>query len=232
MLIESNDWKKSFENGSQHLLLGWFTIRTGTSVDNDARKSNNLLDQCQSDKLGTESRVESFPSAFPFCCWISLYLDDNSGTRCREGCLDSVNGHTSTNPSTTTFISVWTYTGVRAIRVDTECKGVALETAVRTLIYVCKQFKQMDKQKFLKIPQKKRILFTLLQRTSLNFKPSFRNCKHRVYMYTCNCDISSFIYIYIPQFLHVNWFSHIQYFDCNNSFAMVTIPLQFLSCGS
>ena len=64
--------------------------------------------------------------------------------------------------------------------------------------------KQMDKQKFLKIPQKKRILFTLLHRTSLNFKPSFRNCKRRVYMYTCNCDISSFIYIYIPQFLHLN----------------------------
>ena len=45
--------------------LGWFSNRTGTSVDDGARKSNNWLDQWQSDKLGTGSRVESFPRAFP-----------------------------------------------------------------------------------------------------------------------------------------------------------------------
>ena len=37
----------------------------GTSVDNGARKSNNWLDQWQSGKLGTGSRVSSFPRAFP-----------------------------------------------------------------------------------------------------------------------------------------------------------------------
>ena len=34
-----------------------FSNRTGTSVDNGVRKSNNWLDQWQSDKLGTGSRV-------------------------------------------------------------------------------------------------------------------------------------------------------------------------------
>ena len=37
----------------------------GTSVDDDARKSNNWLDQWQSSELSTGSRVPSFPSAFP-----------------------------------------------------------------------------------------------------------------------------------------------------------------------
>ena len=41
---------------------GWF--RTGTSVDDSARKSNHWLDQWLSDKLGTGSRVYSFPRAF------------------------------------------------------------------------------------------------------------------------------------------------------------------------
>ena len=35
------------------------------SVDNDVHKSNNWLDQWQSGKLGTGSRVYSFPRAFP-----------------------------------------------------------------------------------------------------------------------------------------------------------------------
>ena len=39
--------------------------RTGTSVDDGARKSNNWLDQWQSDKLGTGSQVLSFSRAFP-----------------------------------------------------------------------------------------------------------------------------------------------------------------------
>ena len=40
-----------------HSTLGWFSKRTGTSVDNGACKSNNWLDQWQSGKLGTGSRV-------------------------------------------------------------------------------------------------------------------------------------------------------------------------------
>ena len=39
--------------------------RTGTSVDDGERKLNNWLDQWQSGKLGTGSRVQSFPRAFP-----------------------------------------------------------------------------------------------------------------------------------------------------------------------
>ena len=39
--------------------------QNGTSVDDGARKLNNWLDQWQSGKLGTESRVQSFPRAFP-----------------------------------------------------------------------------------------------------------------------------------------------------------------------
>ena len=38
-------------------MLGSFINRTGTSVDDGARKLNNWLDQWQSGKLGTESRV-------------------------------------------------------------------------------------------------------------------------------------------------------------------------------
>ena len=46
-------------------LLGWFSSRTATSVDDCARKSNNWLDQWQSCKLRTGSRIQSFPRAFP-----------------------------------------------------------------------------------------------------------------------------------------------------------------------
>ena len=46
-------------------LLGWFSNRTETSVDDGACKLNNWLDQWQSGKLGTGSRVQSFPRAFP-----------------------------------------------------------------------------------------------------------------------------------------------------------------------
>ena len=38
-------------------IIGWFSNRTGTSVDDGARKSNNWLDQWQSGKSDTESRV-------------------------------------------------------------------------------------------------------------------------------------------------------------------------------
>ena len=39
------------------IVIDWFSNRTGTSVDDGARKSNNWLDQWQSGKLGTGSRV-------------------------------------------------------------------------------------------------------------------------------------------------------------------------------
>ena len=38
-------------------LLGWFSNRTGTLVNDGAHKSNNWLDQLQSGKLGTGSLV-------------------------------------------------------------------------------------------------------------------------------------------------------------------------------
>ena len=48
-----------------YLILGWFSHRTGTSVDEGSRKSNNWLDQWLCGKLGTGSQVQSFPHAFP-----------------------------------------------------------------------------------------------------------------------------------------------------------------------
>ena len=39
--------------------------KTGTSLDDDASKSNNWLDQWQSSTLSTGSRVQSFSRAFP-----------------------------------------------------------------------------------------------------------------------------------------------------------------------
>ena len=44
-------------------ISGWFSNRTGTSVDDDARKSNSWLDQWLNGKLGSGSRVSSFPRA-------------------------------------------------------------------------------------------------------------------------------------------------------------------------
>ena len=37
--------------------IGWLSKRTGTSIDDGARKSNNWPDQWRSGKLGTRSRV-------------------------------------------------------------------------------------------------------------------------------------------------------------------------------
>ena len=45
--------------------IGWFSNRTGTSVDDGMHKLNNWLDQWQSGKLGSGSHVWSFPCAFP-----------------------------------------------------------------------------------------------------------------------------------------------------------------------
>ena len=39
------------------VLLGWFSNRTGMSLDDGARKSNNWIDQWQSDKLDIGSQV-------------------------------------------------------------------------------------------------------------------------------------------------------------------------------
>ena len=47
------------------LLVGWFSYRTGTSVDDGVRKSTNWLDQWLSGKVGTGSRVKSFSRALP-----------------------------------------------------------------------------------------------------------------------------------------------------------------------
>ena len=44
--------------------LGWFSNRSGMSVDDGARKSNNWLDQWQCDEWGIGSRTLSFPRAF------------------------------------------------------------------------------------------------------------------------------------------------------------------------
>ena len=43
--------------GIQSFTIGWFSNRTGTSFDDGARKSNNWLEQWQSEKLRTGSRV-------------------------------------------------------------------------------------------------------------------------------------------------------------------------------
>ena len=55
-------------------ILGWFSNSTGTSVDDGARKSNNWLDQWQSGKLGTRSRVQPFPRAFPLLYDVPVLL--------------------------------------------------------------------------------------------------------------------------------------------------------------
>ena len=48
---------------NENHISGWFSNRTGTSVDDDARKSNSWLDQWLNGKLGSGSRVSSFPRA-------------------------------------------------------------------------------------------------------------------------------------------------------------------------
>ena len=50
---------RSLKTQSTYLFgsVGWFSNRTGTSVHNGSRKSNKWLDQWQSGKLGTGSRV-------------------------------------------------------------------------------------------------------------------------------------------------------------------------------
>ena len=53
------------------LALGWFSNRTGTSVDDGARKSNNWLDQWQSGKLSNGSRGLVLSARFSIVNWRS-----------------------------------------------------------------------------------------------------------------------------------------------------------------
>ena len=52
----------------------WFSNRTETSVHDDARKSNNWLNQWESSKLSTGSRVQSFPRTFLSSTDVSVLL--------------------------------------------------------------------------------------------------------------------------------------------------------------
>ena len=54
------------------------------SVDNGARKSNSWLDQWQSGKLSTGSRVQSFPRAFPSSTDVLVLLLNQSIKRRRR----------------------------------------------------------------------------------------------------------------------------------------------------
>ena len=142
MLIESNDWKKIFWKRLSAFAIRLIYQQNGNVSWRRRSQIKQLAWPMAERWIGHWKSRLVFSERFPVVNWRSRSVAKsayNSGTRCSEGCLDSVNGHTSTNPSTTTFISVWTYAGVWAIRVDTECKGIALETAVRTLIYVCKK---------------------------------------------------------------------------------------------
>ena len=57
-LVGSLDWPTDL-----WLLIGWFSNRMGTTVDDGARKLNNWLDRWQSGKLGT--------ARFPVTNWRS-----------------------------------------------------------------------------------------------------------------------------------------------------------------
>ena len=65
---------------------GWFSNRTGTSVDDGERKLSNWLDQWQKSKLGTGSRVYSFPRDFPSSTDVHVLLLNQpielTGRRC------------------------------------------------------------------------------------------------------------------------------------------------------
>ena len=63
-----------FERAAELSVLGRFNNRTGTSIDNCARKLNNWLDQWQSSKLDTRSSVLSFLRAFPSSTDVPILL--------------------------------------------------------------------------------------------------------------------------------------------------------------
>ena len=62
----------------------------GTSVDDDARKSNNWLDQWESSKLSTGSRVQSFPRAFPSSTDVPVLLLNQPNVSVRGFTEDSL----------------------------------------------------------------------------------------------------------------------------------------------
>ena len=62
----------------------------GTSVDDGARRSNNWLDQWQSGKLGTGSRVYSFPRAFPSSTDVPLLLLDQPSINTRLAAVSAM----------------------------------------------------------------------------------------------------------------------------------------------
>ena len=79
--LEVDQFMWGILTASRWLLLGWFgwfsnrTVnRTGTSVDDCARKSNNWIDQWHSGKLGTKVEFSPFQAltrrqmTFPSCC--------------------------------------------------------------------------------------------------------------------------------------------------------------------
>ena len=74
VLEEMGRTDKIQQKFNPHKALGWFSNRTGTSVDDGERKLNNWLDQWQSDKLGTGSRVYSFLRTFPSSTDIPVLL--------------------------------------------------------------------------------------------------------------------------------------------------------------
>ena len=76
--LEVDQFMWGILTASRWLLLAWFSNRTvnrtGTSVDDCARKSNNWIDQWHSGKLGTEVEFSPFQAltrrqmTFPSCC--------------------------------------------------------------------------------------------------------------------------------------------------------------------
>ena len=64
--------------------IGRFSNRTGTSVDDGARKSNNWLDQWQSGKLAAKVTFSPFPRAFPSCDVPVLLLNRDQTIRQRR----------------------------------------------------------------------------------------------------------------------------------------------------
>ena len=62
----------------------------GTSVDDGARKSNNWLDQWESSKLSTGSRVQSFPRAFPSSTDVPVLLLNQPNVSVRGFTEDSL----------------------------------------------------------------------------------------------------------------------------------------------
>ena len=69
------EWKHS---------IGWFSNRTGTSVDDGARKSNNWLDQCMTERqIGHRKSCLVLSAHFPVVKWRSRSVAKSS--YCQRG---------------------------------------------------------------------------------------------------------------------------------------------------